>query len=445
MRIPFPFPLASLVGATTPPGRTLLSIESGGKDINVRQLPKMLRDAGYIPDEEIASFLKTAEIKTLRFAHSQVVQTPDPGIDSDTLCSFVAVASSELSLEFECDEDTDGEVTGQLDPDLHVNDPGAYMQKQLKWMKMGEVWKATAPYVKRNAKVAVLDMGINWTDPELAPLKGRLKKKSGGYLEGGWNFFTDSPNMTTTEGHGTCVSRILAAKSNNSIDMAGMAPNVTLVPLQIARSSKDLPLSNFLEAMDLAMDVEVDVISMSFRYAFKNYRRSSQLLMHRALITAQRRGIILVSGAGNSGVESSNSYPCWVGGPRSLCVAYMVNNKDNHTLSNYSNYGTKVDVAAYGVNLFVGFGEQGSSNHFTGSSAATPLVSGLAAILRSMDVPPSWIKRLITHSVHPVHSDLGHKIAKGAINPLETVRYAIALLRSRGRSRGLRGTFVNVE
>ncbi|KAF4689250.1 hypothetical protein FOZ63_010975, partial [Perkinsus olseni] len=371
-------------------------------------LPRMLKDAGHTPDEEVASFLGTAEITTLKYVHSQVVQTSASTIDSDALCNFVAMASSKLSLQSKCSEDGDGEAFDRIDSRLHVDDPDAGFQVHLKWMKMGEVWRLALPHVTRKVKVAVLDSGINWADPDFAPLKGKLPRSSGGFLEGGWNFVTRSPIMTTVAAHGTKVCKVLAARGNNSVGMTGMAPNATLIPLQVMRDNGKVPLSAFLAGIDAAIDD----------------------MMWAALRAAQDSGIVVVSSAGNKGRRASNKFPCWFGGPLGMCVAYLQSNKTHNVLNRNSNWGERVDVAAYGTRVYVGRKENGHPDYASGTSIATPIVSGLSTIVLSMGVEPRMVKPLILANVDPVAPSTTSKgklktIRGGAINALKTVEHAI--------------------
>ncbi|KAF4711457.1 hypothetical protein FOZ63_029454 [Perkinsus olseni] len=387
---------ASLVSASTPPSDTIVSIKSGSADVDIRRLPEMLRNAGVIPDQKIVSFLDTVEITALEYVHSQVVQTSASAIDSDALCKFVTVASSKLSLQSECGEDENGEVLDEFDDDLHVDDPDARYQKHWKWMDMGEVWQLALPHVTREVKVAVLDSGIDWADPDFAPLKRTLKKKSGGYLDGGWNFFTNSANLTYGEPHGTKVCKVLAAKGNNSAGIAGFAPfNVSLTLLQMIDDKRRLPLSRFLAALNMAIDLEVDVVSMSLKYEFHIRNHPLYILIYNALRSAQQHNMLLVSAAANDAREASYVYRCWFGGPRSMCVAPLSDDRTENTLAGFSNWGERVDVAAYGVGIFTDRWENGTERNFYGTSAATPVVSGIAAILLSMNIEPGMVKRLI--------------------------------------------------
>ncbi|KAF4696656.1 hypothetical protein FOZ60_016666 [Perkinsus olseni] len=433
MRIPstilYSFPV---VGATAPPDSTIVSIKSATGDVDVRQLPGMLTKAGHPFDPEVASFLETAEITTLEYVHSQVVQTPPHTIGSEALCSFVTSASSKLSLQSECAEDGSG-VVFKLDSDLHVNDPDAGYQKHLKWMDMGEVWELALPHVSRLVKTAVLDAGIDWTDRDFAPLRGRVAKRSGGYLEGGWNFFSNSSGLTTGETHGTNVCKILAAKSNNSFGIAGIAPNVTLIPLQMIDDDTNLPLSKFLAAIDMAIDLEVDVMSVSLGYYFSGLNATKQHLLWNALHSAHQHGILVVSAAGNHDDEASDIYPCWFGGPLSICVANLDDHRPQNFLNAHSNYGERVDVAAYGTNIFTGRDEDGNLRYFSGTSASAPVVTGLVAILLSMGTDPMMVKGLLLANVDPMAPIHHGAIRGGAINALKTVEDAI-------RSRRLHGS-----
>ncbi|KAF4697385.1 hypothetical protein FOZ60_007471 [Perkinsus olseni] len=441
MRISSAIALASLVSAA-PPYDTIVSIQSNSDDVDVSHLPRMLKDAGHTPDEEVASFLGTAEITTLKYVHSQVVQTSASTIDSDALCNFVAMASSKLSLQSKCSEDGDGEAFDRIDSRLHVDDPDAGFQVHLKWMKMGEVWRLALPHVTRKVKVAVLDSGINWADPDFAPLKGKLPRSSGGFLEGGWNFVTRSPIMTTVAAHGTKVCKVLAARGNNSVGMTGMAPNATLIPLQVMRDNGKVPLSAFLAGIDAAIDVRADILSISIGFHFNFMAQTSQDMMWAALRAAQDSGIVVVSSAGNKGRRASNKFPCWFGGPLGMCVAYLQSNKTHNVLNRNSNWGERVDVAAYGTRVYVGRKENGHPDYASGTSIATPIVSGLSTIVLSMGVEPRMVKPLILANVDPVAPSTTSKgklktIRGGAINALKTVEHAISWLSS--KSRGLRG------
>ncbi|KAF4723638.1 hypothetical protein FOZ63_005057, partial [Perkinsus olseni] len=92
MRISSAFAFACLVGAGAPPRDTIVFLKSGDDAVDIRELPKMLEDIGETPDEKFASFLETAEITSLNYIHSHVVQTSPSTIDSDALCYFVATA-----------------------------------------------------------------------------------------------------------------------------------------------------------------------------------------------------------------------------------------------------------------------------------------------------------------------------------------------------------------
>ncbi|KAF4654896.1 hypothetical protein FOZ61_007975 [Perkinsus olseni] len=440
MRISSAFAIASQVGAGAPPRDTIVSLKSGDGAVDIRKLPKMLEDIGGTPDEKFASFLETAEITSLNYVHSHVVQTSPSTIDSDALCYFVATASHKLSLRYQCPEEGYGKAYG-LDEDLHVNDYDAGRQKHLKWMEMGEVWKLAATKFVRKPKVAVMDSGINFAIPDFDPLFEDHQKQSGGYLQGGWNFFTNSPILTHKYNHGTQVCKILAAKSNNTFGIAGVAPEVSLVPLQVVDDNGVAPLSKLMAAFNMAIDVKVDIATEAIEYNLTTAQRG---LLWEALRTVQQNGILVVSAAGNSHEDASAILPSGFGGPLGICVTSLMDKKSSNVLSIFSNFGQTVDLATYGVRVFSGRKGDvrgGRPRTLTGTSASTAIAAGIAAIMVSMDVEPSMVKSLMLARYDPVTSKypirFPQKIRGGAINALKTVKYTIRWLSS--RSRGLRG------
>ncbi|KAF4664681.1 hypothetical protein FOZ61_000603 [Perkinsus olseni] len=159
-----------------------------------------------------------------------------------------------------------------------------------------------------------------------------------------------------------------------------------------------------------------------------------------ALRSAQENGILLVSAAGNDGKRAPHEYICWYGGPTSICVGALDDNNTQNALASFSNWGEKVDIAAYGEDVYAG-SDQGYGVYFSGTSVSTPIVAGFAAILISMGVDPMLVKPLMLANAAPlVPSDHPIRHNGGALNALETVRHAITLLPSRN-PRGLRGNF----
>ncbi|KAF4647592.1 hypothetical protein FOL47_004415, partial [Perkinsus chesapeaki] len=222
-------------------------------------------------------------------------------------------------------------------------------------MSMGDVWELIQQYPRREVTVAVIDQGVDFTDADMAPLRSTFTTSSGRVIDGGWNFV---------------VSRVLAARGNNSAGMVGVAPDhVRLVSLQICNGGS-CPMVFLVEAIDTAIDLGVDVISMSLRYFISSHPSTRSLLA--VLRKAQDNNIILVAGSGNEGIDAHNCYPCWYGGPNAMCVAAL-NNDANYNLASFSNFGERVDIAAFGQGVYAGLDASGRNDWASGTSFAAPM------------------------------------------------------------------------
>ncbi|KAF4659415.1 hypothetical protein FOL47_007591 [Perkinsus chesapeaki] len=424
------------IGAAKDDDYTVLSILSGGSMVYVDTIPELLHKVGVEVDGRIATLLSTANIKTLKFAECQIVPTSSGSVSNADLCDYLHGARRHLpDLQVTCGRNIAGEMT-QLDDTLHVNDPDAYMQDYLRRMNMGEVWGLIQQYPRREVTVAVIDQGVNFSDPDMAPLRGTFTTSDGKVIDGGWNFQYGNSTLTLGFHHGQRVSRVLAARGNNSAGMVGVAPDhVRLVSLQISGA-----MSQFLEALDMAIDLGVDVISMSLTYHMNGYSSSEKALLRTALLRAQQRNIVLVSSAGNDNMDAHDCYPCWYGGPSAICVTAL-NNDANNTLANFSNFGNRVDIAAFGTSIYSGSLVPGVHVWSSGASFATPMVSAGAAILLSLGVQPSRVKSILVSSTDPLQGSNKHiRPRSGALNILSSVQNAIQMYGLRTTNRNLRAT-----
>ncbi|KAF4672058.1 hypothetical protein FOL47_000998 [Perkinsus chesapeaki] len=401
--------------------RTIASILSGGSVVDVNTIPDLLSQAGVQEDLRITSFLSSSRIKTLKFAQTQIVPTSTGSVSNADFCAYLHEAERHLpDLVVTCGKDINGEMT-ELDDSLHVNDPNTKFQTQLDRMRMGDVWGLIQQYPRKDVTVAVIDQGVDFTDPDMAPLKSTFNTSYGRVIDGGWNFIGDSSTLTVTPFyHGQRVSRVLAARGNNSAGMVGVAPDhVRLVSLQISGG-----LSELIEALEMAMDIGVDVISMSLRYHISHYS-AERALLETVMLRAQERNILLVSAAGNDDEDAHDCYPCWYGGPNAMCVAAL-NNDPIYNLAGFSNFGDRVDIAAFGEDVYTGRGFSGLHEWSSGTSFATPMVSGAAAILLSLGVEPLMVKRILLADAD--RFQVAHKPLRpggGALNILSSIKRAI--------------------
>lgn len=276
-----------------------------------------------------------------------------------------------------------------------LNDPAlkeAWGIETSQALKAWEISQGSAQF-----KVAVIDTGCDlkhedlhsnfWKNPEETGLdkNGNPKETNGidddenGFPDDvyGWNFVSNNNDLSDNHGHGTHISGIIGAISNNGKGIVGIAPKVQIICIKYydPKISSD-HLKNTISAIEYAIKVKADIIN----YSGGGLEPSEA---EKAVIQkAKDLGILFVAAAGN---ERSNSdihkyYPADYGLDNIISVTAI--NPDSQVLPS-SNYGIEtVDIAAPGHKIISTL--PGSSyGTMTGTSQATAFVTGAAVLIKA--------------------------------------------------------------
>jgi len=237
------------------------------------------------------------------------------------------------------------------------NDP--YWGNQWGSKKIQADWAWNTTVGNNSLLIAVIDSGIDYTHPDLAP----------NYVPLGYNWVDNNNNCMDDFGHGTHVAGIIAAKLNNSIGIAGTA-QVRIMAEKIYNSSQSSTDAGFANATYHAMNRGAKIISMSIGDYFYSQTR------YKAIKDAYNNGTLLVAAAGNDAI-SCTTYPAYF----DEVVAVTATDQNDKPASD-SNFGKWVEVAAPGVDIYSTI-PNSTYAYKSGTSMATPFVSGVAGLIWS--------------------------------------------------------------
>jgi len=215
--------------------------------------------------------------------------------------------------------------------------------------------------------VAVIDTGI---DPFHPLLRHRI-------ADGGYDFVDqDTLPWETADGIDQDGDQEIDEGAGHGTFVAGLvllaAPATSILPFRVLNDDGRGSTFNISQALLLAIDRGADVINMSFAYPDRSR------ILDRILMEASNRGVVLVSGAGNSGVST---LPFPATDNRVIAVAAI---DDELRLADFSNRGVDIALGAPGVDLYSASLEA-QFGIWSGTSMAAPLISGTAALMRSIN------------------------------------------------------------
>ena len=253
--------------------------------------------------------------------------------------------------------------------------------------------------------VAVLDSGIKldhpefsgrlWTNPN-ETLNG-IDDDNNGYIDdiNGWDFANNDDDPTDDHGHGTNVTGIIGANSNNNLGYSGIDWNCKLMIGKILDENNSGYYSWWTDGIYYAVDNGAKVINMSV--GGSGFSSS----MKDAIDYAYNNGVTVVACMMN---ENNNTtfYPA---GYQNTIAVGATNPNDERSAPFFwsttsgSNYGNHIDVVAPG-NYIYGLDHQSDTNYnfyWGGTSQAAPLVTGLSSLLLAQDADktPDDIRSII--------------------------------------------------
>ncbi|MDQ7064425.1 MAG: S8 family serine peptidase [candidate division KSB1 bacterium] len=292
-------------------------------------------------------------------------------------------------------------------------------------IRLREAWRITTG--SPDIPVAIIDTGVDYRHPDLAgqlwinpgeDINGNGRADSSdfngvdddgnGFVDDvhGWDFtdaptFADGGDYQTRDadpmdenGHGTMVAGIIAARAGNGIGVGGVAPQTRIMNLRAGTSLGFLEEDDVAAAILYAVQNGARVINMSFGDVVVSP------LLRDVVQFAHARGVVLVASSGNSGSDEPH-YPS--GFTETISVGAVTPNRG---LAGFSNYGTTLDLVAPGQAI-VTTQLNGQYGRFSGTSAAAPFVSGVAALALSRH--PDWGPEIVRAVLTSTAQDLGNE------------------------------------
>jgi subtilisin family serine protease len=226
----------------------------------------------------------------------------------------------------------------------------------------------------------------------------------------GYDFSNNDGDPKDDHGHGSHVAGTIGAKGNNTLGVVGVNWNVKIMPVKFLSRGGSGTLENAVKAIDYATKMHARILSNSWGGG-----GFSQILED-SIKRANEAGILFVAAAGNDRANNDVSphYPSSYDVPNVLSVAAIDN---TGALAKFSCYGkTSVDVAAPGVNILSS--TIGGYKTMSGTSMATPHVSGIAALVMSNEptLTALQVKERIIATSRPLASLRGKMVSGGLAN-----------------------------
>ena len=269
--------------------------------------------------------------------------------------------------------------------------------------------------------VAVLDSGVDFTHEDLRENMWFRPDSVPAYSDDELGTFNDLNGYNGTDsiadpmddnGHGTHCAGIIGAEGDNGIGVSGINWKVKIMPLKFLGRGGFGSTDDAIEAINYAIDrkqkgVNVRIISASWGST------SRSKALEDAIRAAGDAGILFVAAAGNDGSDNDRRphYPSNYDLPNVISVAAL-DRSDN--LASFSNYGVKtVHVAAPGKEILSTWLNDGY-REASGTSMATPYVSGIAALIlaKEPDLTMAKLRERILGSVDKTDA-LNGKVSSG--------------------------------
>ena len=357
-------------------------------------------------------------------------------LDNADVASIVAdysklpeVEYAEPNYEINLDASEEGPLVPVLPHDPQFEDQWALSNSGQKGGKKGADISATLAWAKttgsENIVVAVLDTGVDynhedlsanmWTRPDsLEPYHdnelGTIDDVSG------FNAIDAGSDPMDDNGHGTHCAGIIGAEGENDLGIAGVNWKVQIMPLKFMNAGGSGTTKDAIEAINYAIErkkagVNVRIISASWG----STQRSRAL--EAVIRKAYENDILFVAAAGNASTDNDRTphFPSSYNVPNVISVAAL----DRHDqLAAFSNFGVKsVAIAAPGVDILsTWLGNQYEEK--SGTSMATPVVSGVAALVLAEHPRMSVddLRKKLLASTDPIVALKGKTATGGRIN-----------------------------
>ncbi len=260
----------------------------------------------------------------------------------------------------------------------------------LKAIDLTDAWKVSTG---AGVIVAISDTGVSathkqlksqmWMNPGETGLdaKGHSKATNGvdddgdGYVDDvyGWNFVTKKGGGVDNHYHGTHVAGTIAATVSQS--MAGIAPGARIMDVSFLDKNGSGTDVNGAKSLIFAADHGAKIINCSWGGTTKN------ALLEQAIQYAERKGVLVIAAAGNEATNNDQTtfYPS--GYSPANIVSVGATSDEAGMVASFSNYGqNSVDLAAPGESIYSLAPNNGHAT-LSGTSMATPHVSGVAALV----------------------------------------------------------------
>lgn len=303
----------------------------------------------------------------------------------DSLREIDGVISSNLDVVYKRQVTTNDSFIGNM---YHLNNTGQTGGVSGVDVDAFEAWGIQTG--SDQVIIAVIDDGVDVDHPDLAPnILRDANSKIVGYDFVDNDDDTDISTPIPDWGHGTHVAGTIAARGNNSVGVSGVCQTCKIMPVRVLGDFGGTA-TDIAQGIIFAADNGASIINLSLG-------GPSSPVIEDAINYAYSKGVLPIAAAGNDST-SSPFYPAAY--TNSLSVASITH---DGTKSDFSNFGSTIDVSAYGSQILstlpvgatldpmggCGDGNFGSSNDgygfCSGTSMAAPVAAGVAGLILSQN------------------------------------------------------------